>query len=61
MILFIQIEIANHESRINVVLKEGEKMITEGHYGEEEIQTKITELQHHWQNLKVFYTIYKES
>lgn len=50
---FQKTEIANHESQINLVLKEGQRMKAEGHYGEEEIHSNILELQQQWEELKV--------
>lgn len=34
-------------------------MISEGHYGVDDIKLKIGELQQHWQKLKVCYIVIK--
>ena len=57
-VLLLKVEIANHETQINMVLNEGKKMKSVSHYGEEEIQSKMTELQQHWQELKVCWILF---
>ena len=53
LLSILQSEISSHESYIVAVSSTGEGMVSEGHFGAEEIQRKISQLKTKWQQLKV--------
>lgn len=44
-------ELAANKGRVGAVVKEGEDLISEGHYATKEIRSKIDELESDWQSL----------
>ena len=49
----MQGEINAHEGRISAVYSVGEAMIAQGHYGNKEIEGKLTSLKDKWAKVKV--------
>lgn len=45
-------EIHNHESRIDAVKQDAEKMIADNHFAADEIKNRIANLDQHWSQLK---------
>ncbi|CAH1785763.1 unnamed protein product [Owenia fusiformis] len=48
----LQTEIAGHEHRIDAVCSQGQEMINDGHFAQEDIQERTTSLLEKWENLK---------
>ncbi|XP_071821753.1 spectrin alpha chain, non-erythrocytic 1-like isoform X5 [Apostichopus japonicus] len=48
----LQAEIKGHEPRITAVRKLGEEMMLEGHFAKDEIESRLTNLDDKWNNLK---------
>ena len=46
-------ELGSHESRIMTVSREAETMISAGHYGAEDIGSRLSQLSANWTHLKV--------
>lgn len=49
----LQSELVSHEARVTAVSKEAEAMVSEGHYGADDITTRLGQLSSKWTQLKV--------